>query len=202
MEVNKGKMKQVIHYIINACQCRDSFGRTVLFKLLYFSDFDFFELNEQSITNETYLKYPKGPVPKHFDELKDEMVVEGIITEKKEAVFKRSRFNQYYYTSLKNPETSLLDEKELNIINNVINRLSHMKSSQISAYSHGDIPWRATDDYEPLEYELVFYRNEPYSVTSDENYVNATFESSSGSSDFLKKTFTSSNYNTLPFNIS
>jgi uncharacterized phage-associated protein len=169
MKVKKEKLKQVIHYIVNTCQCKDNFGKTVLYKLLYFSDFDFFEMNEKSITNETYLKYPKGPVPKHFNELKDEMVEERIIAEKKEGVFKGSKFNQYYYTSLKNPITNLLDEKELNVINDVIERLSHLKGSKISDYSHGDIPWRATDDYEPLEYELVFYRNDPYSMISNDN---------------------------------
>lgn len=169
MEINKEKMKQVIHYIIANCQSKHNFGRTVLYKLLYFVDFDFFELNEKSITNETYIKYPRGPVPKHFIELKDEMVNEGILDEVEEPVFKGSKYSKYYYTSLKNPNTNLLSEKEIKVINDVINHLSHLNGTTISEYSHGDIPWRATDDGDPLEYELVFYRNEPYSVVHDEN---------------------------------
>ncbi|MDR1818911.1 MAG: SocA family protein [Methanobrevibacter sp.] len=35
----------------------------MLYKLLYFSDFDYFELNEKSITNETYEKHPYGQFP-------------------------------------------------------------------------------------------------------------------------------------------
>lgn len=39
-----------------------------------------------------------------------------------------------------------------------------MNASQISEYSHGDMPWRATKDYEDINYELVFYRDPKYSV--------------------------------------
>jgi len=169
MELKREKMKQIIHYIINTCQCKDNFGKTVLFKLLYFSDFDFFELNEKSITNETYLKYPKGPVPEHFEELKDELIDEGLIKEYEEPVFHGSEYMKYTYISLKSCKTDLLHDDEMITIKNVIERLSHMNANNISQYSHDDIPWRATKDYEPLEYELVFYRNSPYSVTSHDN---------------------------------
>ena len=169
MELKREKMKQLIHYIINTCHCKDNFGKTVLFKLLYFSDFDFFEVNEKSITNETYLKYPKGPVPAHFEELKDELVNEKVIKEYEEPVFYGSQYMKYTYISLKNPKTDLLSDDEKTTINNVIEKLSHMNANSISQYSHDDIPWRATEDYEPLEYELVFYRNSPYSMIPHDN---------------------------------
>ena len=39
-----------------------------------------------------------------------------------------------------------------------------MNASQISAYSHNDVPWMTTKDGEAIEYESVFYRTPPYSV--------------------------------------
>ena len=39
-----------------------------------------------------------------------------------------------------------------------------MSSRKISAYSHGDKPWRLSYDQEELNYEAVFYRDEDYSV--------------------------------------
>ena len=39
IEFNLGKYKAVIHYIISKCGFKDNVGRTVLYKLLYFSDF-------------------------------------------------------------------------------------------------------------------------------------------------------------------
>ena len=53
---------------------------------------------------------------------------------------------------------------EIEVIDDVLNRLSEMNGSQISAYSHSDVPWLTTEDGEVIEYESVFYRSLPYSV--------------------------------------
>jgi hypothetical protein len=42
-----------------------------------------------------------------------------------------------------------------------------MNASQISEYSHGDVPWLTTDDKKIIDYEKVFYRTTPYSVRND-----------------------------------
>ena len=44
---NKEKFKEMLHHIINECGYRPNVGKTVMFKLLYFSDFDFYELKEK-----------------------------------------------------------------------------------------------------------------------------------------------------------
>ena len=67
MEFDKDKFKNVLHFIIYKCGFRNTVGRTVLHKLLYFSDFNYYELNEESITNESYRKLERGPVPIHFE---------------------------------------------------------------------------------------------------------------------------------------
>lgn len=168
MEVNKNKMKEIIHYIIGRCGNKDNVGKTVLYKILYFADFDHFELTEKSITNETYRKYPNGPVPIHFNELKDELIAEGKISEEEEHIFPGSTKKRFRYSSLKALNNKYTSKKELDQYNQVIKRLSHMTADEISDYSHDDIPWRATKDYDEVEYELVFYRNEPYSVRDNE----------------------------------
>ena len=37
-----------------------------------------------------------------------------------------------------------------------------MNANQISEYSHGDMPWKATEDKEIIDYGFVFYRDFPY----------------------------------------
>lgn len=64
---DKEKFKEVLHYLISRCGYRNNVGKTVIFKLLYFSDFDFYELYETSLTGEKYIRKPQGPVPTHFD---------------------------------------------------------------------------------------------------------------------------------------
>lgn len=159
---NKEKFKAVLHYIINECGCKHNVGRTVVYKLLYFSDFNFFELYEKSLTNETYKKYIRGPVPSHFYESIEELIEEDKVLEEFENFIEGRK--KYNYSSLKKPDISLLNDMELAVIDDVIEKLSSMTANQISDYSHGDMPWRATEDSKPIKYSFVFYRDPDYSV--------------------------------------
>lgn len=161
MEFNKEKIKQVIHYIIHKCQNQPYFGKTVLYKLMYFSDFNYYEKYEKLITNEKYVKKHHGPTPSNFEELINELINENKIGEKTEQVY--THYRHKYYSS-KNPDDSLLNNKELEVINNVINELSHMNAKKISEYSHGDKPWRVAKFRDVLDPEFVFYRTDEYSV--------------------------------------
>ena len=53
---NLEKFKTVVHYLIAKCGLKDNVWRTVLYKLLYFSDFNFYELYEKALTGEKYIK--------------------------------------------------------------------------------------------------------------------------------------------------
>ena len=159
MDFNKEKFKSLLHYIIHACGMKNNVGKTVLYKLLYFSDFNFFELYEESLTNESYRKLPRGPAPIHFDIAVNELINEGKIdVTTKNIPLGRVMYN---YSSLKEPNMTF-NEKELLVIDEVIDDLSHMNANQISEYSHGDMPWRATDDNCIIDYGFVFYRNPEY----------------------------------------
>lgn len=158
---NLNKFKAMLHYIISKCESKDNFGRVLLYKLLYFSDFDYYEKYEEPISGESYLRKKMGPVPSHFFEAIDNLVNDGKISETTDFVI---NYKKYNYSSLVKPDTSFLSADELQVIDDVIKRLSHFYSTDISKYSHGDIPWRLADDGEVLNYESVFYRDPEYSV--------------------------------------
>ena len=161
MTFNLEKFKNILHYIIKECGDNPNVGRTVLYKLLYFSDFNFFEIYETKLTGESYKKLPHGPAPIHFPIAINELVKEEKILETTEPNYFGGL--QYNYSSLKDPVMDL-KEKELEVIDDVIEKLSHMNANQISDYSHGDIPWRANNDYEIIKYAYVFYRDPEYTV--------------------------------------
>lgn len=158
---NPEKFKAMLHYIIEKCQSKDNFGRVLLYKLLYFSDFDNYEKYEESISGETYLRKRRGPVPSHFHDAIADLVSEGKIDETSEIVINYKKFN---YLSLCEPDINSLSSRELQVIDDTINRISHLYSGEVSKYSHGDIPWRLAKDDEALNYESVFYRDPEYSV--------------------------------------
>lgn len=158
---NKEKFKQVLHYVINECGSIPNVGKTVLFKILYFSDFDYYELYEKKMTGEFYYKLPHGPAPSHFDETVEELEKEGKI---ERCDRKYGTYDQQKFFSLQEPDISLLSGREVKIIDKDIKKFSNFNASQISALSHRDMPYRATEENDIIEYELVFYRDSLFSV--------------------------------------
>jgi len=163
---NKEKLKQFIHYLIYLTQNREEVGKTVLYKMMYFSEFDFYELYEEMLTGELYRKIPMGPAPVHFDEALEELEREEKIRYFKN---KYGRYEQFRFESLREPDTSLLNRSERNVIEADVEKLSGMNATEMTQYSHADMPCKASKDGEIIDYELVFYRHPPYSVREYED---------------------------------
>lgn len=162
---DKEKFKQILHYIIHQCGHLENVGKTVLFKILYFSDFDYYETYEEKMTGELYRKLEHGPAPRHFDEAVRELEDEGKIYQSIE----EGDYARYKFLSLKEPDMDLLTGKEIRVIDRDMAKYCHMNATQISAFSHGDLPYKATGDNEIIDYELVFYRDPLFSVREYED---------------------------------
>ncbi len=52
-------------------------GEPVLYKLLYFADFNYYELYEEHLTGARYRKLPYGPVPQKPDAIINQMIDAG-----------------------------------------------------------------------------------------------------------------------------
>lgn len=164
MVANILKIEQMLHYIIYSVGNLPHIGKTVLWKLMYFSDFDYYELYEKHLTGEQYRKLEHGPAPSNFDR-----AIRGLVDAKKIRPLKNKYHGhlQEKYVALDKPDTSKLSKEELRVIDKAIAKLSCFNATQISALSHFDMPWKATDEKEIINYELVFYR-EP--ITSVREY--------------------------------
>ena len=157
---NVEKFKEVLLYILGKVGSKPNIGQTVLYKLLYFIDFNYYEKYEEQLIGATYVKNHHGPTPKEFIKIVKEM-------EGKDLVKIQDKYFQYprtKYIPLRNPDLSQINSQELKVIDDVLNRLSDMNATQISEYSHNDVPWLAAEKGEVIEYESVFYRTTPYSV--------------------------------------
>jgi hypothetical protein len=59
-----------------------------------------------------------------------------------------------------------LKPEQIQIIDDVIEKLWNMTATQISEYSHHDMPYKATEKiWDKIDKDLVFYRSAVYSVT-------------------------------------
>ncbi|MBI3253041.1 MAG: DUF4065 domain-containing protein [Candidatus Omnitrophica bacterium] len=160
-EIKVDKFKEVLLYILNRVGSRPNVGETVIWKLLYFVDFDFYEKYEEHLIGATYIKNKFGPTPVESAKILSKMVESGDITPIKS---QRAGYDQKKYIPNREPDLSNLKGNEIKLIDEVLERLSHMGARQISEYSHGDIPWVTTEEQVPIDYESVFYRTPQYSV--------------------------------------
>ena len=160
------KFREVLLYILRKVGAKPNVGETVLYKLLYFIDFDFYEKFEEQLMGLRYIKNHHGPSPTGFTQMVARM------EEDQDLVAVKSRYFQYdqkKYMPRRDPDLSKINSQELQHIDAVLARLSDMNAHQIREYSHGDVPWKVHKMGDVLDYEYVFYREPPYSMRSYNN---------------------------------
>ena len=159
LQINK--FKNVLLYILERCAGKPNVGETVLYKLLYFADFNYYELYEEYLTGANYKKLPYGPVPQNLETIIAQMInanqIQRIKTE-------RRGYPQTRYLPLEKSNLTELKASEKEVLDRVIEQMSDWSASAVSNYSHKDIPWMASKDGEEINYELAFYREPPFSV--------------------------------------
>ena len=165
---NLQKFKEVLVYILNSVGAKANVGETVIYKLLYFIDFDYYEKCEEQLIGATYLKNKWGPTPVEFRKIAEQMIAKGEIIEVKNKYFE---YPQRKYLPLRRPDLSILKGSEIQVIDDVLCRLSDWTARQISEYSHNDVPWLTAEEGKAIEYESVFYRTAPYSVREEDDAV-------------------------------
>lgn len=167
---NLKKFKEVFLYILNKVGAKPHIGETVLYKLLFYIDFDYYERYEEQLLGATYIKNHFGPTPREFVKIVEKMERDGELIRVKNKYFSHP---QTKYLPLRESDLSIITGREKELIDEVINKLADMNASQISDYSHHDVPWLTTDEGKVIPYESVFYRTPPYSVR---NYSHTALE--------------------------
>jgi transcriptional regulator with XRE-family HTH domain len=157
------KFKKVLMYVLSKVGGKPNIGQTVLYKILYFIDFDYYEKFEEQLIGARYMKNTHGPTPIVFAKIIDELEKEGKI----ETI--KSKFYKYDQTKyLVNPKETIdlsgLSGAEIAHIDWELSRLSDLTAKQISTLSHKDTPWLMAKEKEIMDYEFVFYRPEETSV--------------------------------------
>lgn len=159
---NLEKFREVLLYILSKVGGKPNVGETVLYKLLYFIDFDFYEKFEEQLIGATYIKNHHGPTPVEFKLIVEEMIKNGEIVQVRGKYF---NYPQRKYLPLREPDlTKLKDARELQHIDEILARLGDKNATELGDYSHEDVPWIIAKTGKPLDYEAVFYRTPKTSV--------------------------------------
>jgi transcriptional regulator with XRE-family HTH domain len=161
---NIKKFREVLLYILTKVGSKPNVGEAVLYKLLYFIDFNYYEKYEEQLVGATYIKNTYGPTPKEFIKIVSDMEKRQELMKVEDKYF---QYPQRKYLPLRSPDLSVLQAQEIKMIDEVLERLSDMNANKISDYSHNDVPWITTRNGDVIKYESVFYRTPAYSVRQD-----------------------------------
>ncbi|KKP88986.1 MAG: hypothetical protein UR93_C0005G0042 [Berkelbacteria bacterium GW2011_GWA2_35_9] len=163
---NLNKFKEVLLYLLSKVGGKSNVGEAVIYKLLYFIDFDYYEKFEEQLVGATYIKNYYGPTPIEFKAVVDDMIKSEEVIKVEGKYF---NYPQRKYLAVRRPNLNILTGREIEHIDDVLARLSDKNAKEMENYSHEDIPWKSAENGKPLSYESVFYRDEHYSVRNYED---------------------------------
>jgi uncharacterized phage-associated protein len=152
MGINREKYENAILYFTETVP---DLGKTKLYKLLYFLDFDHFEKHGTPVTEDLYHNKDLGPVPMHAEEMVKTMESKGLVKVVCEQVIDSQR---YRLQAIGHHNPSVFKPSEIEMLCAVAEKWSHHTASEIVAASHGEAPWLATRKNEIIPYALAYYR--------------------------------------------
>ena len=158
--IDEGKFKEVLLNILERVGAKPNVGLTVLYKLMYFCDFNYYERYGAFLTGASYRKIEHGPAPTSFDSIVAEMMESQDLTLVVGNYYGKA---QKRYLPLRNSDMSKLSGTALQVIDSVLSKHSDKNATEISDYSHGDAPWREAIMGDLLDYQDVNKRTPPYS---------------------------------------
>ncbi len=160
LDFKKEKYIKIILYIISRCTHKENLGKTVISVLLYFIDFNYYELYGESLTNEIYLKSRIGIVPKHFNDTMNQLIKSHNLYYRQE-IYYYYLIKRYYLRQI--PLFNFTKDEQM-IIDGVIYELSDFSATDLLIYQRGDMPYKLVNLDDELDYNHVFYRDELYSA--------------------------------------
>lgn len=144
----------VIYFVQNTKYC----GKTKLFKLLYFLDFEHFSKTGRSVTGLNYFAWPKGPVPVDiFDEVESpDGVLEGAVSASKRRAYNGKVINDIVL--IKEFSATHFSKRELNLLAALSNEYANSYADDMVEATHlENLPWHQVYEENGQKQQLIPY---------------------------------------------
>ena len=148
------KYRQAILYFLHECH-NEHLGKTKLFKLLYYLDFDHFQFAGSSVTGDTYIKMQHGPFPVAGEGMLGLLMEEGTILHEPQVKY---TFQQDSYIPQVPYDLTVFTESEVVTLTSVADRWRDSSKKEIEDASHEDGPWERIPMRKAIPYELASQR--------------------------------------------
>ena len=155
------KIYQILLYLLEQSAGKPNVGESHLWGLLYFADFNYYEIYEEHLTGLEYRKLHFGHVPLKWDSIIQAMIEEGMLL-KLSTTYHAT--NQTRLIPLAKSNLRELLASEIVVIDQVIQNMGNWSTNALDRFIRSDMPWVATKEGEIMNYELALYREPPYAV--------------------------------------
>jgi len=152
-EYDLEKLKNMILYFSKRL---DGVLKTKLNKLLWYCDFLHFKQTSVSITGAQYVRLPLGPVPDNYELIFANMIHEGLLSES-EIPYQTKDGEKFgeEYTALVEPDESLFSEKEIQVMDFIVDTFREDTSTSIKEKAHKEAAYKKYEDRDIISYKYA-----------------------------------------------
>ncbi|HEY4527339.1 MAG TPA: Panacea domain-containing protein [Candidatus Paceibacterota bacterium] len=148
--LNRDKYTQALLYFITECG-NEHLGITKLNKLFYYLDFISYRDRGESVTGETYIRLPKGPLARSLEEkILEPAQVKKLIERKQEKSGRYGVRNRFH--ALAKYDLSVFDDYECDLLRKLCAEFKEWNTDQMIAQTHSEAPWVFSKANQPLDY--------------------------------------------------
>ena len=155
--VDEKKLEELIVYISGKCSEHDLFGSIKLNKILFFSDFLYYQVSGKSITNADYQKLEFGPAPRRMKPILAKLETnEALVIWPKPVLVNGARRIQKRPTARRKADLSVFCAEEIEFVDLVIAQLEHDTAKEVSDLTHCHLGWRLAGMGDTIPYAAAF----------------------------------------------
>ncbi len=159
VKFNESKFKSAILFLLSLDNNKTIEGKKKLAKLLYFADFNYFEVYEEPITGAKYRALPMGPVPDELEKALKDLGKTFVTIKHKRTGLPNDTVVFSLNITEKKVDSLNLNEKEKQVLRKVYKDYGGMSGKNLEIISHSEAPYNAVTQGEYMPYELSFYRD-------------------------------------------
>lgn len=151
------KLEELVLYISNQCSDHKLFGAIKLNKILFYSDFLYYQTSGKSITGAEYQKLERGPAPRRMLPVLAKLQGDGsVIVKERSMLVCGARRTQKRPVAQREPDLSIFTGGEIAFVDSIIQQLKDETACSVSDMSHDHLGWRLARMNETIPYEAAF----------------------------------------------
>jgi len=150
---DESKLAELIVYIVGKIRDDPTGGATKINKILFYADFAAVRSQGFPITCVEYQKLENGPAPRRLLPIRQQLIDEGSVGRVEDEYFGKT---VHRLVPLREADTSIFNDDELRIVDQVLQALWGLTATQVGERSHEEKGWQMVEVGETIPYSSAY----------------------------------------------